>query len=285
MKKINLILLTLAIGLIFLVSCNKDKNLMDSLTDETNSPMVSKFADNVGAVCIMDNAANGNNIILYKRSPSGKLKKIGSFATGGMGTGEGLGTQGALVLGNGYLFASNAGSSEISVFKAGSEGLIWVDKVSSHGSKPVSLTVYGHWLYAVNAGGDGNISGFEIGTNGHLTYLDGSDRPLSSSASDPGQISFNPNGKQLVVTEKATNIIMTYDVNANGLPSTGVAHQSTGNTPFGFDFGIHNEMIVSNAEGGEEELSSLTSYSLSNSGALNVINGPVPTQETAACWI
>jgi hypothetical protein len=37
-----------------------------------------------------------------------------------------------------------------------------IDKVNSGGNYPNSLTVYGDWLYVLNAGGDGTIAGFTI---------------------------------------------------------------------------------------------------------------------------
>lgn len=50
------------------------------------------------------------------------------------------------------------------------------------GSRPISLDVHGDLLYVLNAGGDGNISGFAIGPQGTLTALPGSSRPLSGQA-------------------------------------------------------------------------------------------------------
>ena len=41
---------------------------------------------------------------------------------------------------------------------------------------------------------------------------DGSDRPLSGAGTDPAQIAFTPHGDALVVTEKATNKIVTFEV-------------------------------------------------------------------------
>ena len=65
----------------------------------------------------------------------------------------------------------NAGSDEISVFAVNVNGLELVDIVNSGGDLPVSVTIYKDWLYVLNAGGSGNISGFSIDQDGSLTSL------------------------------------------------------------------------------------------------------------------
>src|SRR4029077_626960 len=102
----------------------------------------------------------------------------------GLGTGSGLGSQGALVLSeNGrWLFAVNAGSDDISVFSVDREELTLASRVSSGGTRPISMTVYRDLLYVLNAGGSGNITGFNIGRHGALTPISNSTRPLSGGA-------------------------------------------------------------------------------------------------------
>src|SRR5437763_748930 len=70
-----------------------------------------------GAVYVETNAAAGNAIAIFNRDNNGMLTTAGTVATGGLGTGSGLGSQGALALSddNGWLFAVNAGSNDISV--------------------------------------------------------------------------------------------------------------------------------------------------------------------------
>src|SRR4051794_17334982 len=71
-----------------------------------------------GAVYTMDNASSGNHVLTFQRRPDGSLSPSASYSTGGLGTGSGLGSQGAILLtGDGeWLFVCNAGSDEISVF-------------------------------------------------------------------------------------------------------------------------------------------------------------------------
>src|SRR5436305_1920706 len=71
---------------------------------------------NVGAVYTLTNAAAGNRVAVFDRASDGALTPAGTYSTGGLGSGDGLGSQGALALsqGNKWLFAVNAGSNEIS---------------------------------------------------------------------------------------------------------------------------------------------------------------------------
>ncbi len=108
----------------------------------------------------MTNAASGNAVLVFDRGADGTISPGGSFATGGLGTGAGLGSQDALVLsGNGkWLYAVNAGSNEISAFAASKDGLALVSKIGSGGTRPISLTVAHDLMYVLNAG-DGTIAG------------------------------------------------------------------------------------------------------------------------------
>src|SRR4051794_2025268 len=50
------------------------------------------------AVYVLTNAAAGNAVAIFERQSDGTLRAAGTVATGGRGTGAGLGSQGALVL-------------------------------------------------------------------------------------------------------------------------------------------------------------------------------------------
>ncbi|MBI1808167.1 MAG: beta-propeller fold lactonase family protein [Ignavibacteria bacterium] len=266
--------------------CQKEN---DNLTEPTAKAagIAKAGADTPGAVYILSNAASGNNVLVFNRGADGILTPAGEFATGGLGTGKGLGSQGAVVLSenNRLLFAVNAGSDEVAVFQVRSDGLIWASKVSSGGTRPISLTVHKNLVYVLNAGGSGNITGFTLGENGVLTPLAGSTQPLSSSTAGPAQIEFNPDGTLLVVTEKANNIIDAYTVGTDGITSGPIVHASVGDTPFGFAFDNLGRLIVSDAFGGVAEKSALSSYTLSPNGGIALITGPVNTTQTAACWV
>ena len=243
-----------------------------------------------GAVYVQMNQMSGNAIAIYQRSTDGMLTYSGMAATGGLGTGAGLGSEGSVTLsGDGrWLLAVNAGSNDISVFRVSPNGLTLTDKVFSGGVLPISLSLYKNLLYVLNAGGSGSISGFVLDQDGKLAPLAGSARPLSNNgagaAPGPAQISFNKDGSMLVVTEKASNMIDNYTVGKDGIASFPTAHPSSGMTPFGFAFTQQGALIVSEAFGGAPLASAVSSYDVSN-GGLAVISASVPTGQTAACWI
>jgi len=240
--------------------------------------------DYVGTVYTMTNSTSGNAVIMFQRTAHGLLVPGGSFSTGGMGSGDGLGNQGALALsaGNRWLFVVNPGSNDVSVFRVEPGGLTLVDRQPSGGLRPISVTVDRDLLYVLNAGGavggSDTITGLLVGPDGTLSSLANSTQFLSAANTGPAQISFSPDGRFLAVTEKATNLIDTWRVGQNGLASDHVVNLSEGATPFGFAFGKRGQVIVSEAAG------SMSSYVLEGDGTLTVVSSAVPTTETAACW-
>ena len=52
----------------------------------------------VGAAYSITNSAAGNQLVVYSRSADGSLAPAGVVATGGLGTGAGLASQGAVTL-------------------------------------------------------------------------------------------------------------------------------------------------------------------------------------------
>jgi 6-phosphogluconolactonase (cycloisomerase 2 family) len=280
MKKSRLFLSLFVFCLIAINGCKKSD--MSESSKLTSEEATMKLA--AGAVYTMDNATAGNNILAFSRAHDGTLMEAGSFSTGGTGTGSGLGSQGALIINDNWLFASNAGSNEVSVLKVTGKGVELLDVEASGGTMPISLTVHGNILYVLTAGGSGNISGFTVDTTGQLTPIAGSSQPLSSSSAGGAQVEFNPSGTYLVVTEKMTNMITIYPV-MNGVAGAGTSYPSAGQTPFGFAFANNNLLIVSEAFGGADGLSAMSSYWLSDAGVITLVSGPVATHQTAACWV
>ena len=110
-------------------------------------------------------------------------------------------------------------------------------------------------------------------------------RPLSTSDAAPAQIEFSPDGRTLVVTEKNTNRILAYRVSASGVASPAHVSDSAGATPFGFEFDPAGRLIVSEAFGGAPDASAVSSYALGANRKAELIDGPIATTETAACWL
>ena len=270
-------------ALVALVGCSQDHNVTGLAADRAaglNASAAALTADAPGAVYALTNQASSNAVAIFDRGADGSLSWSSNVATGGTGAGSGLGSQGALALSDDgrWLFAVNAGSNDVSAFQVTASGLSLTSRVSSGGARPISLTVHGGVLYVLNAGGDGNISGFRVGTDGALSPIPGSTRALSGTNVGPAQVAFSPDGQQLVVTEKTTNRLDVYTVDGDGVASAATSTASAGGTPFGFSFGHRDELFVSEAAG------SASSYVIASDGSLTVASGAVLTHQGAPCW-
>ena len=241
---------------------------------------VSAAVSDPGAVYTLTNQVGGNAVAVFARGADGRLTAAGTVSTGGTGTGASLGSQSAVAQSDDgrWLFAVNAGSNDVSVFSVSPAGLALASRTASGGTLPISLTVHGNVLYVLNAGGTGNISGLAVGTSGALTAIAGATLPLSGSNVGPAQVSFSPDGRRLVVTEKNTNQLALYAVDASGVATGPTTTASAGGTPFGFSFGLRNELFVSEAAG------SASSYELDATDGLSLVSGAVLTHQGAPCW-
>ena len=242
-----------------------------------------------GAVFTMSDDAAGNAVLAFARSSDGTLHAAGAFPTGGTGSGGGepvLGSQGALALSSDgrFLLVVNAGSDEISSFRIDGAQLTLVGRAPSGGFFPVSVTEHGGLVYALNAGGDGNISGFLLDARGTLTPLADSTRPLGSTAAAAAQVGFDRSGKILAVTEKAAQQIALYAVDRQGRASDPHLVPSSGAVPFGFDFTAGDLLVVTEAGGGASGTSAVSSYAVDDLAA-QVVSPSVPDFQRAACWV
>ena len=285
MKKVSAIICFFTI-LVTLGACN-EKDFLEFFKEIKKN----KGKGEPGLVFTSTNDPAGNELVVYGRHADGTLKEIGSYATGGEGTGMGLGSQNAVVLDKSkqMLFVVNAGSNDVSVFSISSQGVQLKETMASGGKMPISLTVHKKMLYVLNAGGAGNITGFYVGNSGSLTPVPGSTQVLSNngegSAPGPAQVEFTPDGKMLVVTEKPSNKILTYAMGYDGKPAAPVVNDAAGQTPFGFAFTRYGYLLVSEAFGGAPGASVVSSYKIKPDGMLEVISPTVATNQTAACWV
>lgn len=272
----------LALATAALAACEQNRSLTNpaaSLEAARDADVTGDLAGS-GAVYTLTNQVGGNAVAVFTRGADGRLSAAGSVATGGTGTGASLGSQGAVSLSNDgrWLFAVNAGSNDVSAFAVSPAGLALASRTASGGTLPISLTVHANVLYVLNGGGSGNISGFTVGTGGDLTPIAGATLPLSGSTVGPADVQFSPDGRRLVVTEKNTNLLDVYAVDANGVASGPTTTASAGGTPFGFAFGLRNDLFVSEAAG------SASSYVLDASGRPALVSGAVSTHQGAPCW-
>lgn len=261
-----------------------------------------------GTVYAMTNA-DENEIVVYNRAANGSLTLAGSFDTGGSGAttepNDALGASNPLILSPDYhwLFAVNAGSDEISVFKIDHDGLTLMQVISSGGDFPVSLTIHRDLLYVLNAGGEGNITGFSFNRwDGLLTQLADSTRSLEAGGTSPpnflnspAQVGFSPLGDKLVITVKGalTNEpkIHVYTVGANGLPSElpNTTDYPDVSVSFGFVFDDLNNLIVAEPFGDgfppPGTTGAVSSYRIAGDGSLIPISITASNEQVATCWI
>lgn len=288
-KIVGAVMLTVA-----LAACQKNKFAEELATqnEATVEELATEHSRNNNDqrnkfVYTLSNQQSGNEVLVYRRSADGSLKYAATYATEGKGSGGGLGNQGAVILtdDNEVLLAVNAGSNSISSFKINGSRLQLKSTVHSRGIQPVSIAQHGKLVYVLNAGGEGNIAGFRLGENDKLIPIPGTVKPLSSTTAGAAQISFVRDGRVLVITEKATNKIVTYTVNEWGRPEVMQSKLAASPTPFGFAVGKFGNIFVSEAVGGAANASNVSSYRIHPNGSIQLIKGPVSTTQTAACWV
>lgn len=247
--------------------------------------------DQGGFVYVMTNRAEGNSVLVFRRSSSGALQLVQDAPTKGLGTGfsvDPFASQGSLSLSSDgkKLLAVNPGSGDLTAFVVTATGLSFGSKVSSFGAFPVSVTDFGGVVYVLNQLGIANITGFAVDNAGHLQHISGSTRKLAGGAlAQPAQVSFTPDGKELLVTEKGTDLIDIFQVQGDGLTAGPTTLRSSGHTPFGFAFGPSDSVVVSEAERRLAVEGSSSSYRLTDRGSLEPVSRKVPDHQTAACWV
>ncbi len=286
-----------------------------------------------GAVFTMTNSADadpGNQVVAFHRLADGTLSLAGYFPTGGVGSGpaptstvfgafvpvpaDGLGSQNGLVLsdpdahGRRLLLAVNAGSDSVTCFvvQGGNDGLLLSAPVTvgSGGVFPNSLAFKGDGsggvLYVLNAGLDGNVSGFKASAQCTLSPIPHGQQTLAGLISDPpvqeprpievltsaADIGFTRDGAQLVVSIKggpdafAGGVVIFY-INPSGsitqppLVTSFSAAERTA-APFGFDIDDQGRLILTHVGS-----HTAAAYEIRSSGSLVPIGGPVPVSNLA----
>ena len=246
----------------------------------------AQSANRTGAVFVMTNAADKNEIIAYARDSSGNLAdgdRYETFARGSGGLIAPLGSQGALTLSQDHtlLFAVNAGSGTVSVFRVENSRLFLIDEVTAAGSEPVAVAQRGNLVYVLDAGGQGSVTGYRLQFDGTLTQIENSTAFLTpfGGGSGAGSLSISPNGRFLLVTERVANNVDAFPINADGTLGTEVTTPSLAPEAFAGQFTPSGFAVVAQSSG------SVTSYSLAANGAYTAITPSTPTQGAATCWI
>ena len=102
-----------------------------------------------------------------------------------------------------------AASDTASVFAIGDDGrLRLLDTFDSGGSTPISATIADRRIYVLNAGSS-TVAGFDL-LGDHVRPIAGGVHSLSAGAAGPAEVAIAPDGRHLVVTEKASNTLDTF---------------------------------------------------------------------------
>jgi 6-phosphogluconolactonase (cycloisomerase 2 family) len=238
-------------------------------------------------VFVMTNDADSNEVVVFERDSRGGLHQGHSYRTGGRGSGgtiDPLTSQGSLTLSadHHWLFAANAGSGTLSVFRVEGTKLFLTDEVSTEGSEPNAVAQRGDLVYVVNTAASSNVVGFRFNA-GHLRRIDDSLRLLTGNNVGSASIAFSPDGRTLTVTERVGNSFDVFGIQADGRLS--VLTNTPGAVPgtFAATFAPNGTLISSETGSGAPLSSTVTSYAVQPNRTLKAIS----TQQTngnANCW-
>ena len=235
---------------------------------------------------VMSNNADKNQVTEFVQNSNGTVVAKQTFDTHGRGTGgvnDPLESQGSLTLSadHSLLFAANAGSGDITVFRVIGGRLIFLNRQPSGGSNPVAIAQSQNRVYVLNQGGAGSVVGFQMGFGGQLVPIANSTAFLSANAVGGSSISISPDGQTLAVVERLTNNIDTFHINPNGTLGPLVINPSAGVGAFAGQFAPDGKLIVSETG---STISAISSYTVLSNGKLSAVTQSLTTNGDANCW-
>ncbi|MEO3923543.1 beta-propeller fold lactonase family protein [Micromonosporaceae bacterium B7E4] len=242
-------------------------------------------------VFVQTNKPLGNTVQVYRRAADGVLTAAGEYETGGLGGAtvgppvDALASQESLVYHDGLLFAVNAGSNTVTVFRVKGDELVKLDVVGSGGLLPVSIGVHDDLVYVLNAGGEGMVQGYELDDDG-LEPIEEARRSLGLGNANPpafgdapAQVSVDPGGRFVLVSTKSHNTVEVFPIDHDGALGDPVSNTVDG-TPFGFTF--DREGGVAATQSGTNAVIRLR---LDRDGKLVPTSPSVPNGQAATCWV
>ncbi|HEX4068115.1 MAG TPA: beta-propeller fold lactonase family protein [Acidobacteriaceae bacterium] len=242
------------------------------------------------SVFVLTNDNVKNEVLAYQRGYDGQFVLREKVATGGRGSGgttDPLQSQGSLTLSgdNTLLFAVNSASGTVSSFRIVAGLPFLTDQESSGGAFPVAVAEHDKTVYVLDAGGSGAVVAFKADILGRLHEISSSPVFLTASNSGASSISVSPDGRWLVVIEKASNSIDVFPIQANGTPGTVVSNQSVTPGVFATVFTPNGQLIVSeNQPSSGGDTSSISSYTINANGTLTAVSQSLPTDGNGNCW-
>jgi 6-phosphogluconolactonase len=238
-------------------------------------------------VYTITNPNGPNAIAAYEANPeTGELVFLGTYPTGGLGTGRLVDSQSPLVVNEEgtFLFAVNPGSDDISVMSIEGDGsLELVNRpVPSRGVGPASLAHKNNLLYVANKGDSVNppsYAGFHVESDGALARLS---RKVNLAVGDnPTHILFTADGRRLIGLRFGSGGLDCFAVRSNGkLRFVSRLNNQPGPFAGAFNPVDGNQLMVADAR-----VPGASSYLVSDEGALSAITTVSNTPERAACWI
>jgi 6-phosphogluconolactonase (cycloisomerase 2 family) len=247
------------------------------------------------AVFVQSDDVNGNTLVAYRRHGGGALHLQGSYATGGVGgvlagsVVDHLASQGAVQYDreHGLLYVVNAGSDSVTVFAVDGARIERRQVIGSGGSFPVSIAVHGGSVYVLNARDGGSIQGFRL-VEDRLVRVPDRHRDLGLDPSaapefthTPGQVTFTPDGRTLLVTTKAnTNAVQAFGVDRfGGVSSRPVVTTLAGTVPFAGAFDPAGHFVLS-----EAGPNAVATFTVNADRTLTPL-ASAATGQAATCWV
>ena len=228
-----------------------------------------------------DDNPSGNTVSGFSVASNGTLTPVSGspFATRGTGIVDGaLSASNHVTVDNigNFLFASNTGSNDVSVFSinagSGTLSLVAGSPFATGGSGGVGISLSstpdGRFLMAAN-GGSNNLTVFSIASSGAVTPIGGSPFPALSF---PEGIKVSPDGKFLAVAEPFSNQVEMFSIASTGsLTSLGAFPGGSVGELAGVDINCANSLLY----GGEYNIGEtiVDGYSIASSGTLTPVPG------------
>jgi 6-phosphogluconolactonase (cycloisomerase 2 family) len=184
-----------------------------------------------------------------------------------------------------WLFAANAGSGTLTVFRVVGSQIFLTDHVPTEGSEPNSVAQRGNLVYVLNTAGASSVVGFHF-EDGRLNRIRDSRHFLSGTAVGSGSVAFSPDGRYLVVTEKATPSIDVFRVLSDGTLSPIVVNKGVGPGTFSALFAPNGALLVAETGvAGATNGAAISSYAVRTDGHVDAITASEPTLGAASCWV
>jgi 6-phosphogluconolactonase (cycloisomerase 2 family) len=221
-----------------------------------------------------------NSISAFSVDTNGALSGIAGspFATGGAGHGSGLYSANRIVVVDNFLYASNAGSNDVSAFSLDPGTGVLTDVSGSpfptnafddtnHSGISLAATPDGQFLYAGSTGFGGQITIFSINsTTGALAMIG---TPVSAGGAAYG-MKVSPDGKFLVVTLFQTSQIAVFAIQTDG------TLQAVVNSPFTLSSGAATSVDINCAgdllfAGGDS--GNIYAFNIASDGQLSTVAG------------